>query len=260
MHLLAEGLQHGAVDNFANLDLVLGRIEDSELRPDLLLLSGDLADRGEAAAYRRLRRRVELSSERLGAPALYLPGNHDDRPTFRAELLDETPSTAPIDQVTWCGGLRMVAMDSTIPGEEGGELEAEQLAWLCEALAEPAPEGSVLALHHPPVSSPIASMSRIALQHPEQLGEAIAGSDVRVILAGHNHHAMAGTLRGILVWLSPATSYRADPLAPEGSFRGYPGMACSRVDIEGDSVLASAVVVAGEEPIVELPVGSMPER
>lgn len=261
IHVLAEGLQHGCVDTLANLELVLRRVENSGLRPDLLLLTGDLTDRGEPQAYRLLRRRVEASSEMLGAPVLYLPGNHDERATFRVEILDEAPSDEPIDQVAWCGGLRIVAMDSTVPGEDGGELRPEQLDWLAEQLAVPAVEGTVLAMHHPPVPSPIASMNRIALRHPEQLSEVIAGSDVRIVLAGHNHHAMSGVLGTIPVWLSPASAYQADPLVPDGRFRGYPGAACSRIDLWPSTVLATTIIVGtGLDPIVDVPMSAMPPR
>lgn len=265
VHLLEEGLQHGVVDTDHNLDLVLRRVEKSGLRPDALLLTGDLTDGGGAAAYRRLRNRVELAATTLDAAVLYLPGNHDDRRTFRAELLDEGPSElasdGPIDQVMWCGGLRVVALDSTVPGEDRGELRPEQLEWLAGQLAEPAPEGTVLVMHHPPVPSPIASMSRIALHHPEQLADVIDGSDVRIVLVGHNHHPMATALRGIPVWLCPATAYQSDPLVPDGRFRGYPGAACSRVDVWGDVVLATAIMVGdGPDPIVDVPMAQMPQH
>jgi 3',5'-cyclic AMP phosphodiesterase CpdA len=259
VHLLAEGLQHGCVDTLGNLDLLLQRLEWSGLRPDLLLLTGDLTDKGEAVAYRRLRQHVELSASALGAPVVYLPGNHDDRSVLRAELLDGEASDQPIDQIAWCGGLRVVALDSTIPGEDGGELRPEQLEWLASLLAEPAPEGTVVALHHPPVPSPIASMSRIALRHPERLSAVVAGTDVRIVLAGHNHHAMGGILGHVPVWLSPASAYQADPLVPDGRFRGFPGAACSRIDVSPEAVLATAIFVGyGAEPIVDVPMSEMP--
>ncbi len=261
VHVLAEGLQHGCVDTLGNLDLVLRRVEKSGLRPDLLLFTGDLTDQGEAAAYRDLRRRVEESCAALDVGAVFMPGNHDDRATLRVELLGEQPSDEPIDQVAWCGGLRIVALDSTVPGEDSGELRAAQLEWLASLLAEPAPEGTVVALHHPPVPSPIASMSRIALRDPERLSAVLAGSDVRIVLAGHNHHAMAGMLGSIPVWLCAASAYQADPLVPDGRFRGYPGAACSRIDLWPDTVLATTIIVGdGPDPIVDVPMSEMPQH
>ena len=55
-------------------------------------------------------------------------------------------------------------------------------------------------------------MTAIALTDPERLYEAVAGSDVAIILAGHNHHASSGMLGAIPVWVGPAVSYRADVL------------------------------------------------
>ena len=59
-----------------------------------------------------------------GASVIYLPGNHDDREAFRRHLLGDAgvPGT-PLNQVHWRDGLRVVALDSTIPGEDGGRLD-----------------------------------------------------------------------------------------------------------------------------------------
>jgi len=258
-HIIPDGLQHGVVDTLANLGLVLDRVENSGLQPDAFVLSGDLTDAGQPEGYRLLRQRVEESAGRLGVPVVYLPGNHDERGAFRQQLLDEEPSGEPIDQVLWCGGLRVVALDSTVPGHDHGELSAEQLEFLAEELRRPAPEGTVLVLHHPPVPSPIASMSRIALYHPERLEKVVAGSDVRIILAGHNHHAMSATLGETPVWLCPATAYQADPLVAEGRFRGYPGAGFSRIDVGPEAVQATAVMGGvGAGPIVDVPMSEMP--
>jgi 3',5'-cyclic AMP phosphodiesterase CpdA len=126
--------------------------------------------------------------------------------------------------------LRIVAVDSTVPGEDGGSLAPETLAFLAEALAGPAPDGTVLALHHPPIPSPIEQMSRIALDRPELLAAAIEGRDVRLILCGHNHHPALGTLGTVPVWVGPATAYRAD-VASRATFRAVVGSAISQVDL-----------------------------
>ena len=47
------------------------------------------------------------------------------------------------------------------------------------------------------------------------LADVVAGSDVRVVLCGHNHHEGLGTLGSVPVWVSPSVAYRMDVLSRE---------------------------------------------
>jgi 3',5'-cyclic AMP phosphodiesterase CpdA len=182
-------------------------------------------------------------AEQIGARVVWLPGNHDDRRAIRLHLLGEEPSDGPIDQVIWLDGLRVMALDTTVPGMDHGALSERQLAWLEQELATPAPDGTIVALHHPPVSSPIRSMAEIALAAPERLGEVVGGTDVSLIIAGHNHHASAGMLGSVPVWVGPASAYQSDAMS-EGEFRRLAGCAFTRIDVIGGRPLTTVVPVA----------------
>ena len=84
---------------------------------------------------------------------VWVAGNHDERPALRRTLLDLEPTEQPVTGVWDLDGLRLVALDSTVPGWHHGDLDAAQLAWLGEVLSTPAPLGTILALHHPPLPS-----------------------------------------------------------------------------------------------------------
>jgi len=99
----------------------------------------------------------------------------------------------PINQTHWRDGLRIIALDSTVPGAGHGYLDAETLDYLRAEPETVAPDGTVVALHHPPIPSPVDPMTQLALRNPDDLRDAIAGSDVRVVLCGHNHHPALGT-------------------------------------------------------------------
>ncbi|MFD0514160.1 metallophosphoesterase family protein [Streptomyces aureus] len=208
------------------------------------LLSGDLTDSGKAAAYRRLRAVVEPAAERLGAQVVYVPGNHDDRAAFRSELLDEEPSDAPYDAVRMIGGLRVIVLDSTEPGRHDGLLSPSQLEWLASVLAEPAPLGSVLVTHHPPLPSPVPTVHMLRMQQPERLAAVLAGSDVRMVVTGHAHHTGCGALSRIPVWVGPATAYGVTVLPPKGRLRADADTAFSRIDVFGEQIVATAVPVS----------------
>jgi 3',5'-cyclic-AMP phosphodiesterase len=158
----------------------------------------------------------------------------------------EPGDTAPLDHVTWVGGLRIVVLDSTVPGHVHGELSPAQLAWLEAELAEPAPAGTVLALHHPPLPTSSRLSAGIQLRDRSTFAAILAGTDVRVVLAGHTHVVSAGTVAGIPVWIGGATSYISDALVPAGGERTLNAPSVSRIDLFADAVVTAAVPVGAE--------------
>jgi 3',5'-cyclic-AMP phosphodiesterase len=230
------------VATHAVLARALHAVEESGLRPTALVLTGDLADHGAAAEYARVRELVDPVAARIGAPAVFVAGNHDDRAGLRSHLLGSAPSDTPFDHVVRLGDLRIVVLDSTVPGRAYGELRPGQLDWLRAELAEPAPAGTVLALHHPPLPSPFALVEAMALQNRGALATALSGTDVRIVLAGHTHVVSAGAIAGIPVWTGGAAPYLFDALPPgDGSVRALRLPTISRVDLFTDGVIATAV-------------------
>ncbi|MEB3370971.1 metallophosphoesterase [Saccharopolyspora mangrovi] len=241
-HILPVGeLQHGTVDTFTNLEAALATVAASRAEVSALLLTGDLTDDGSPAAYRRLRELVEPAAEELGAHVIYVMGNHDERTAFRNELLAEA-ATGPHDAVHWVGGVRIVVLDTTTPGQHDGRLHPGQLDWLRAELEQPAPRGTVLALHHPPLPSAVPPVHLLRLYDADRLGEVVAGTDVRIILSGHNHATGCGVLAGIPVWVSPACANQIDPLV-KGRLRGVPGGGMTRIDVFAESAIATAVPI-----------------
>lgn len=190
---------YGAVDADDRLGELLEQLNQSGLRPDAIVFTGDLADKGEPAAYRKLRGLVEPFAAQLGAELVWVMGNHDDRAELRKFLLDEAPSMAPLDRVCMIDGLRIIVLDTSVPGHHHGEIRASQLGWLAEELATPAPDGTILALHHPPIPSVLDMAVTVELRDQAALGRVLRGTDVRAILAGHLHYSTNATFVGIPV-------------------------------------------------------------
>ena len=243
VHLKYGGTFSPGVHPRDNLFRGLRLLEASNIRPDVFLLTGDLADTAEGGLYEDLAEMLGEATSKCGATVIYLPGNHDVRKEFRSHLLGAVQDGAPINQVHWRDGLRIVALDSTVPGEEYGVIGDETIEFLRGSIATPAPDGTVVALHHPPIPSPIEPMSRISLREPTRLLDAISGSDVRIVLCGHYHHEAAGTLGSIPVWVSPATAYRWD-VTSQTVFRGMPGAAFSRIDLTESSATATIIPIS----------------
>lgn len=246
-HLIGgDGPLYGDVNADARLGELLGQLDHSRVRPDAIVFTGDLADRGEPAAYRKLRHLVEPFAACLGADLVWVMGNHDDRAELRRLLMDEVPSMAPLDHVRMIDGLRIVTLDTSVPGHHHGELRASQLAWLAEQLATPAPDGTILALHHPPIPSVLDMAVTVELRDQAPLGRVLRGSDVRSILAGHLHYSTNATFVGIPVSVASATCYTQDLTVAVGGTRGRDGaQACNLVHIYPETVVHSVIPLGG---------------
>ena len=257
LHIVADGEElPGGVDTAAVLADALRAVEDAAIRPAALVLTGDLTEHGRPAQYRRLRSIVEPVAARLGAPLVYAAGNHDDRAALRAHLLDVPPSDEPLDHTVRVGDLRIVVLDSTIPGHGHGELRPEQLDRLRAALSEPAPAGTVLALHHPPLPSAAPLAASIPLLRRDDLAAVIAGTDVRLVLAGHTHVVSAGTLGGVPVWTGGPLATVLDPFAPGAALRGLATPSVSRIDLFPGDLITTSVPI-GARRVSDVPAATM---
>lgn len=208
-HLLGGGKkQYGVLENESNLRQALAQLAALENKPQAVVFTGDLADLGEADAYRALRAIVEPAVAELGAELIWVMGNHDERPAYAQELFDEDPSLEPHNRVYDIDGLRIISFDTTVPGYHHGDVTEEQAAWLAAELATPAPHGTLIAVHHPPIPTPLLqAMDLLELQNQSRLADVVRGSDVRAILAGHLHFPTHATFAGIPVSVAAATCY-----------------------------------------------------
>ena len=246
-HLRAAGSRlFDVVDARRHLSRALAVIESSGISPDGVVFTGDLVDLGEGDAYTELRALVEPFAARLGTRVFWVMGNHDDRGQFRARLLDETPGSkpAPVDRVDELDGLRLVTLDTSVPGRHHGELRDAQLAWLAGVLATPAPLGTIIAMHHPPVPSVLPLAGSVELRDQSRLARVLRGTDVRAIIAGHLHYSTFATFAGIPVSVASSTCYAQDLTVPVGGTRPQDGaQAFNMVHIYDDTVVHSVVPV-----------------
>jgi len=244
-HLRARGSRlFDLVDGTERLRRTLAVIAASGVAPDAIVLTGDLADLGEPDAYRQLRELVEPFAAELGARILWVMGNHDDRGSFRTALLDEDPHGRPVDRVDELDGLRIVTLDSSVPGFHYGEVSDAQLEWLAGILSTPAPLGTILAMHHPPVPSVLPLAATVELRDQQRLARVLRGTDVRAIIAGHLHYSTFATFAGIPVSVASSTCYAQDLTVPVGGTRPQDGaQAYNLIHLFDDTVVHSVVPI-----------------
>jgi 3',5'-cyclic AMP phosphodiesterase CpdA len=242
------GMLHDVVDSEANLRAMFDGFDRADARPEALILTGDIADRGDPDAYHRIREVVESAAERYGSQVIWCMGNHDTRENFYAELLGEEASTEPYDRVWDINGLRVIVVDPTVPGHHWGEITDAQLTWLTDVLAVPASDGTLLALHHPPVPSPLGLIRLFELHDQDRLAAVVRNTDVIGILGGHLHYSTTSTFAGIPVSVASATCYTQDLQVPYPAARGQAGgQSYNLVHVYRDRVLHSVVPI-GDYP------------
>jgi 3',5'-cyclic AMP phosphodiesterase CpdA len=245
VHLLANGVkQYGVLEPQDGLRAALDRLGRLDPVPQALVFTGDLADRGEPEAYACLRELVEPFAARIGAVVVWVMGNHDERAPYARALFD-SDDDGPQDRVHDVGGLRIVALDTTVPEYHHGELSDDQLAWLGDVLSTPAEHGTILAMHHPPIPVPtVEPAAIIELLEQERLAEVIRGTDVRQVLGGHFHYSSHSTFAGVPVSVASASCYTTDPAPLDRVISGVDGhQAFNTVHVYDDRVVHTVIPI-----------------
>lgn len=245
---------YGKVNVIEHLGQALAQLERSIAKPEAIVFTGDLADLGEPDAYERLKAIVEPAAERMNAQVIWVMGNHDERPDYSRVLFGQE-SDAPQDRVYDINGLRVISFDTTVPGYHHGDITDDQLDWLADVLASPAPHGSLLAVHHPPIPTPLLeAMGMLELQHQERLAAVLRGSDVRGILAGHLHYSTHSTFAGIPVSVASATCYTLDLSAEDRILSGVDfGQSINVVHVYEEQLVHSIIPVGDTTEVSGVP-------
>lgn len=254
-HLLAGGAPlAGLVDTAAHLRATVERIRVAAADADVIVVSGDVADLGEPEAYALAREIIEPLAAELDAPIVWAAGNHDERPQMRAALGLAGGPDDPIDSVVEVGDLRIVSLDSSLPGWHHGGFDDGQAAWLRAALADPPALGTVLVMHHPPLAYRSRLMRLLEFRDEEQLASALGDGAVRAILSGHLHVNGSGTFREIPVVLAGATSYADDLGAPPPAMHGIDAtQSFNLIELYADAMSHSVVPALSHESRETLP-------
>ena len=207
--------------NRKRLDQVLRHLTAMTPKPDLLILSGDLVDRGDKASYGRLRNALGGVS----FPIKAIPGNHDSRENFIACFPELPVEAGFIQYESEHDSLRFLFLDTLEEGRHGGSFCANRAAWLKARLTEQPDRPTVIVMHHPPVQVGIDWMDA----HEEEpwiarFEGAIAGAtQIKAILCGHLHRAISAAWNGTIVSVCPSTAPQValtfgaiDPDVPDG--------------------------------------------
>ena len=207
-HIKPDGvLANRRVDTAAFLARAVDHILHLDPRPDAVLATGDLVDAGTIDEYERLQRLLAP----LPMPVYLSPGNHDDRDALRRVFADHAylPRAGFIQYVVDAGPLRMIALDTLLPGSAGGLMDAERIAWLDARLAEAPTKPTLIFMHHPPFKTGIAYMDTIGLDGADALADVVRRHpQVERVVCGHLHRPIQARWAGTVAATAPSTAHQ----------------------------------------------------
>jgi 3',5'-cyclic-AMP phosphodiesterase len=190
--------------NMRRLRAVIGRLVSGPNRPDLLLMTGDLTESGDAQSYARLAGAVRDCP----FPVWPMVGNHDAREALAAAFPQVRAEAGFLHYVIELGALRLVVLDTLEPGRHGGAFCEERAAWLRGILAAAPATPTWIAMHHPPIEAGIAWLDSAA-DEPwiARFADVVADfPQVRGIIAGHLHRPIHALWNGLSVSVCPSTA------------------------------------------------------
>jgi 3',5'-cyclic-AMP phosphodiesterase len=211
------------VDTAEALLRALAAIKELCGQVDLVLATGDLTNLGHAHEYAALAAVLEHAP----GPIRLLPGNHDDRSALRAAFPDHAylQGDSPFIQYTEdFGPLRLITLDTTIPGRHDAKLDDVRLGWLAAEMDRAAGRPVLLAMHHPPFETGMTAFDALPFEGREALEALVAGRPniVRVV-CGHLHRAVQAQFGGTIASVCPSTAFTYGmQLAPGSRFKPSP--------------------------------------
>lgn len=209
LHIKAHARKaYGVVDTTGALRRCLAALAALPQQPDVVVATGDLVDTGRAEDYRML----AVLFDAIRQPLYLLPGNHDERALLRAAFPGHAylqEGTGPINYVIDDYPVRLVALDTVIPGQSGGAIDRSTSAWLDGVLGAAPDRPTLVMMHHPPFATGIGHMDEIGLSGSELLAEVIARHpQVERIICGHLHRPISTRFAGTVASTCPSTAHQ----------------------------------------------------
>ncbi len=209
LHLRTDGKPlSGGVDSVAALEAGIRHLNALPRRPDVVLITGDLANNAHPLDYQTLRRLLDG----LHMPAYVIPGNHDNREMLRDVFgdLGYMPENGPFLHYTVEDyALRLIGLDTVVEGSEGGEMCADRRRWLDQRLSEEADRPTLIFMHHHPFRTGISFMDKTGFVGARELEAVVARHDqvIRVI-CGHSHRSVHVNWAGTIASVAPSIAFQ----------------------------------------------------
>jgi 3',5'-cyclic AMP phosphodiesterase CpdA len=207
-HIVPEGqLAYGRIDTPAMLERCVRKVLALPRMPDAVVVTGDLTDHAVQEEYGLL---AELLAP-LPMPVYLAAGNHDDRDVLQRTFAEHRHLRGDDGFVQYAVEdleVRLLVLDTVVPGAPGGELCARRLDWLDRALAR-SHRPTVIAQHHPPFATGLTYMDRMSLSNPADEAAVLSRyGHVERVISGHFHRTIHARFAGTVASVCPSTAHQ----------------------------------------------------
>lgn len=209
MHMRPGGKKaYNVVDTEGMLRAAVASVMDLPRKPDLVLATGDLTDLGLIEEYELLREVLKP----LSMPVYLIPGNHDRRETLREVFAADGYLPKDGDHLHYTvedWPLRLIGLDTVVPGKGHGEMDAPRLAWLKARLDEQPGRPTLVFMHHPPFPTGLQHMDSINCRNSAALEELLRGyPNIERVICGHHHRSINIRWAGTIGSVAPSVAHQ----------------------------------------------------
>lgn len=191
-----------------SLKQVMRMLKQNESQIDYVLATGDIAQDASPEAYSHFM----ATMEDLGAPASWIPGNHDKT----SVMLEVGADSRFNDKLVTINNWRIIFLDSSVEGQVHGKLSVAEKEFLNSSLQELEQDESVehclICLHHNPTKGNSGWMKDIGLQNGDDFFTTVGkASKLRAVVYGHVHQELDYVHRGVRCLCTPSTCIQFKP-------------------------------------------------
>ena len=191
------------MNTYDSLMAVLDEVRNEGIKPDCILVTGDISQDGSVAAYQV----IKDALAEYDCPIRWFAGNHDHRENMSQVVGDGHE----LEKVLKLGAWQLVLLDSLSPGNVHGELAQQELDVLSSSLSSDKSH-ALVCLHHHPVAIDALWLDRIGLHNPQAFLDIIDQNEhVEAVLWGHIHQEFDAQRHGTRMLATPSTCIQFKP-------------------------------------------------
>lgn len=200
IHLYADKQQELlGVKTFESFVAVVDLLKTDENKPDMIILSGDMAQDHSEQAYLNM---VDVLKE-FTIPVYFVAGNHDNPDIIKRLFpMNNISDQKNIVFHQW----NIILLNSQIPGCVEGFLDASQLNYMQACLQKYPHHQAIVIFHHQPIPVGSAWLDQYILTNADEFWRVAKNfPQLKTIFFGHVHQVYEGQKQGVNYYSTPAT-------------------------------------------------------
>lgn len=230
-------------------DTIINEV-NNELKPDVILITGDLTDEGLLLQFNRASVEIKRLTD-VCPNVIILPGNHDYRHTgylLFKKFFPSSHSSSIISNVYRFNSTLIITLATARPDRDEGEVGHRQNLWLEKVLSDEKYKKmtKILAMHHHLIGVPDTGTDKIVIVDAGDILRTCLQYKVDLVLCGHKHRPWIWNLETLdIAYAGTASSTR---------FRGFTKNTYNIVEIHDDGKMNIDIKIVGGRrfPLIDI--------